>query len=84
VAIGDISIKGRRHYLLNVVQIPLIGHNQARSAHVAGIAVHGAHDGCAGVSGKGIGLENRGQSRVEARQIGKSAPQQGQDHNIKA
>jgi hypothetical protein len=29
VAIGDISIKGRRRSLLNVVQIPLIGHNQA-------------------------------------------------------
>ena len=29
VAIGNISVKGRRHYLLNVVQVPLIGHNQA-------------------------------------------------------
>ena len=29
VAIGYISIKGCRHYPLNVVQIPLIGHNQA-------------------------------------------------------
>ena len=36
--------------------------------------MHGGHDGCAGVSGKGIGLEKRGQSRVETRQIGKAAP----------
>ena len=36
--------------------------------------MHGAHDGCAGVSGEGVGLEKREKSRVEARQIGKSAP----------
>jgi hypothetical protein len=29
VAIGDVGFKNRRHYLLKVVQIPLIGHNQA-------------------------------------------------------
>jgi hypothetical protein len=29
VAIGDISVNGRGLYPLNVVQIPLIGHNQA-------------------------------------------------------
>jgi hypothetical protein len=34
--------------------------------------VPGAHDGCAGVSGKGVEPEKRGQSR-EARQIGKPA-----------
>jgi len=35
--------------------------------------VHGAHNGRAGISGKGVGLEKRGKSRVEACQIGKSA-----------
>jgi hypothetical protein len=29
VTIGDLGFKNHRHYLLNVVQIPLIGHNQA-------------------------------------------------------
>jgi hypothetical protein len=56
--------KGRRHHLLNVVQIPLIGHNQAAPRTPLEWPCHGTHDGCAGVSGEGVGPEKRGQSRV--------------------
>ena len=63
VAIGDLGFKNHRHYLLKVVQISLIGHNQAAPRTPLESPCM-AHDGCAGVSGKGIGLEKRGKNGV--------------------